>query len=221
MIKAPRRLAVLAEFTATAFLLIAVVGSGIAAERLSGGNSGLALLANALATAAALFVLILVCAPLSGAHMNPAVTLTAAVAGGFSWAEVPAYAGAQIAGAVIGTFLSHAMFDVPVFEVATHVRSGAGQWLAEAIAAGGLLGVIRGCMSYGTATAAAAVAAYIGGAYWFTASTSFANPAVTLARMLTDTFSGIRPIDAGPFIAVQLLTAGVMAALFRTLRRAA
>lgn len=221
MSKTPLRLAALAEFTATAFLLIAVVGSGIAAERLSGGNVGLALLANALATAAALFVLILAFAPLSGAHMNPAVTLTAAIAGGFSWKMAPVYAAAQIAGAIAGTLLSHAMFDVPVFEISTHVRSGVGQWLAEAIATGGLLGVVWGCMTYGTATAAAAVAAYIGGAYWFTASTSFANPAVTLARMLTDTFSGIRPADAGPFIAVQLVAAAVMAVLFRALRRAA
>lgn len=215
MTKTSLRIAVLAEFTATAFLLIAVVGSGIAAERLSGGNIALALLANALATAAALFVLILVFAPWSGAHMNPAVTLTAAIAGGFSWVAAPVYAAAQIAGAIAGTLLSHAMFDLPILEISTHVRTGMGQWLAEAIATGGLLGVVWGCMGYGTATAAAAVAAYIGGAYWFTASTSFANPAVTLARTLTDTFSGIRPADAGPFIAAQMAAALAMAVLFR------
>ncbi len=210
---------ILAEFTATAFLLIAVVGSGIAAERLCGGNVGLALLANALATAAALFVLILVFAPLSGAHMNPAVSLAAVLTGGLTWKALPAYAAAQVAGAVAGTVLSHAMFELPLVQISTHVRSGPGQWLAEVIATGGLLGVVWGCRPYTAATAAAAVAAYIGGAYWFTASTSFANPAVTLARTLTDTFAGIRPADAVPFIAAQVLSAVILAHVFRVPRR--
>lgn len=202
----------LAEFAATAFLLIAVVGSGIAAERLSGGNIGLALLANALATAAALFALILVFAPISGAHMNPCVTVAAALAGGTAWADVPVYVFAQIAGAIAGTWVAHGMFDMPVFEISTHVRTGPGQWLAEAVATVGLLGVIRGCTVYGTPVAAGAVAAYIGGAYWFTASTAFANPAVTLARALTDSFAGIRPEDAGGFIAAQIVALCLVAA---------
>jgi glycerol uptake facilitator-like aquaporin len=200
----PLRNAVFCEFVATAFLLIAVVGSGIMAERLSGGSIGLALLANALATSAALFALILVFAPISGAHMNPCVTLAAAIVNGFDGKAVPLYIAAQIGGAVVGTLLAHGMFDVPILEIGTHVRTGASQWLAEVIATVGLLGVVWGCAKYETAHGAAAVAAYIGGAYWFTASTSFANPAVTLARALTDTFAGIRPIDAPGFILAQL-----------------
>lgn len=200
----PLRDAVISEFIATAFLLIAVVGSGIAAERLCGGNVGLALLANALATSAALFVLILVFAPFSGAHMNPCVTLAVAMINGFEWKDVPVYLAAQIAGAIVGTFLAHGMFDLPIFEIGTHVRTGTGQWLAESIATIGLLGVVFGCKNYQTPTAAGAVAAYIGGAYWFTASTSFANPAVTIARQLTDTFAGIRPADTFGFMAAQI-----------------
>lgn len=193
----------ISEFIATAFLLIAVVGSGIAAEQLSGGNIGLALLANALATAAALFVLILIFAPLSGAHMNPVVTLAAAITGGFGWRMVPIHIAAQIAGAVAGTWIAHGMFALPIIEISTHVRSGSSQWLAEGVATFGLLGVIWGCLRYGTPVVAGAVASYIGGAYWFTASTSFANPAVTLARSLTETFAGIRPGDAPGFILAQ------------------
>lgn len=204
------RCAAAAEFTATAFLVAAVVGSGIAAERLCAGNMGLALLANALATAAALFVLILVFAPISGAHMNPCVTLMAAAAGGFGWTAMPLYVGAQIAGAVSGTVLANAMFDLPLLEISAHVRTGTGQWLAEVVATGGLLGVVWGCMNYGTATAAGAVAAYIGGAYWFTSSTSFANPAVTIARALTNSFSGIRPDDVPGFIFAQLIGLAVV-----------
>ena len=205
------RAAVFAEFLATALLLIAVVGSGIAAERLCQGNIGLALLANALATAAALFVLILVFAPISGAHMNPVVTLAAATVNDFAWRAVPIYIAAQVAGAVIGTWIAHAMFGAPIIELGTQVRTGTGQWIAEAVAVFGLLGTIWGCMSYTTPTAAAAVAAYIGGAYWFTASTSFANPAVTIARSLTDSFSGIRPADSVGFIAAQIV--GLLIAL--------
>jgi glycerol uptake facilitator-like aquaporin len=203
--------AALCEFIATAFLLIAVVGSGIAAERLSGGNIGIALLANAFATSAALFVLILVFAPVSGAHMNPAVTVAAAIVNGVLWKTVCAYVAAQVSGAIVGTWIAHAMFATPIFEFGSHIRTGAPQWLAEAVAVFGLLGVIWGCLDYGTPVAAAAVAAYIGGAYWFTASTSFANPAVTIARALTDTFSGIRPSDAPAFIAAQ--AAGLVVAL--------
>ena len=196
--------AAIAEFIATAFLLIAVVGSGIAAERLSGGNTGLALLANALATAAALFALILVFEPISGAHMNPTVTLAAAMVSGFKWDAVPFYVIAQIAGAIAGTWVAHGMFAAPILEIGTHIRTGPSQWLAEAVAIFGLLGVIWGSMRYGTPIIAGAVAAYIGGAYWFTASTSFANPAVTIARSLTDTFAGIRPADTIGFILAQL-----------------
>jgi len=194
----------LAEVIATAFLLIAVVGSGIAAQRLCGGNIGLALLVNALATSAALFVIILTIGPISGAHMNPVVTLAAAATGGFEWKAVPSYIVAQIAGAIIGVWIAHGMFDLPVLQISAHVRTGAGQWLAEFVATAGLLGVVWGCLKYETPTAAAAVAAYIGGAYWFTASTSFANPAVTIARAFTDTFAGIRPGDAPGFILAQL-----------------
>jgi len=203
--------AAVGEFIATAFLLVAVVGSGIAAERLSGGNVGLALLANALATAAALFVLILVFEPVSGAHMNPVVTLAAALVSGFRWGAVPLYVLAQITGAIAGTWMAHGMFALPIIEISTHVRTGPSQWLAEGVAVFGLLGVIWGSMKYGTPTIAGAVAAYIGGAYWFTASTSFANPAVTIARSLSDTFAGIRPADTFGFILAQL--AGLLVAL--------
>lgn len=217
---APRLSAVLSEFIATAFLLIAVVGSGIAAERLSGGNVGLALLANALATAGALFALILVFEPLSGAHMNPAVTLAAALVSGLRWQMVPFYVVAQVGGAIVGTWTAHAMFGLPILEVSTHVRTGSSQWLAEGIAVLGLLGVIWGCLRYGVPVTAGAVAAYIGGAYWFTASTSFANPAVTIARSLTDTFSGIRPVDAPGFIAAQIVAVFVAVPALRALTRA-
>ena len=143
--------------------------------------------------------------------MNPVVSLAAALAGGLNWRLVPIYAAAQITGAIFGTWIAHGMFDLPVLEIGTHLRSGTGQWLAEIVATVGLLGVIWGCLTYGTPVAAGAVAAYIGGAYWFTASTSFANPAVTLARSLTDTFAGIRPIDTLGFIAAQFV--GMLIAL--------
>jgi len=203
------------EFTATAFLLIAVVGSGMAAENLSGGNAALALLANALATGCALFVLILVFAPLSGAHMNPVVTLAALSAGELPRKDAGAYVAAQIAGGFAGVALAHAMFAVPLLQFSAHARSGGGQWLAEFIATLGLLGTILGTRRHGVPMVAGAVAAYITGAYWFTASTSFANPAVTLARMLTDTFSGIRPADAPGFIAAQVAAVGVVVMFVR------
>jgi glycerol uptake facilitator-like aquaporin len=203
--------AVAVECIATALLLIAVVGSGIMAQRLSGGNVGIALLANAVATGGALVALILAFGPRSGAHMNPAVTLAAALTGGMRWGTVPAYIVAQIAGAIAGVWLAHVMFELPVLQFSTHARTGIGQWVAEIIATFGLLATIWGCRAHDAPVTAFAVAAYITGAYWFTASTSFANPAVTLARCLTDTFAGIRPWDVPGFLVAQL--AGVFLAL--------
>jgi glycerol uptake facilitator-like aquaporin len=207
----PLNEAVAIEAIATCFLLIAVVGSGIMAERLSGGNTGLALLANAVATGGALVALILAFGPRSGAHMNPVVTLAAALTGGLRWRAVPGYLVAQLVGAVLGVWLAHLMFDLPVLQVSTHIRAGTGQWVAEMIATFGLLATIWGCRAHPAPVTAFAVAAYITGAYWFTASTSFANPAVTVARAFTDTFAGIRPIDAPGFILAQL--AGMALAL--------
>ena len=197
------------ETTATALLLVAVVGSGIMAERLCGGNAGLALLANAIATGGALVALILAFAASSGAHMNPAVTLWSALTGRLAWRLVPAYIPAQVLGAVAGVWLAHLMFDLPVLQLSTHARSGAGQWLGEVIATFGLIAVVQGCRE--ARDAAVAVGAYITGAYWFTSSTSFANPAVTLARALSDTFAGIRPADAPGFMLAQAI--GVLLAL--------
>ena len=197
--------AAIVELIATAFLLIAVVGSGIMAERLCAGNIGLALLANAIATGGALAALILAFGPESGAHMNPVVTLAAAVTGGLRWHAVLPYIAAQIAGAIAGVFLAHIMFDLPVFELSRHIRTGTGQWVAEVVATFGLLAVIWGCRAHREPVTAFAVAAYITGAYWFTASTSFANPAVTIARTLTDSFAGIRPADAPGFVVAQLV----------------
>jgi glycerol uptake facilitator-like aquaporin len=207
--------AALIELVATAFLLIAVVGSGIMAERLCGGNVGLALLANAIATGGALVALILAFGPQSGAHMNPVVTLAAAATQGLRWHAVPAYIAAQIAGAVIGVWLAHIMFDLPVWQLSTHIRTGPPQWVAEIIATFGLLAVIWGCRAHREPVTAFAVAAYITGAYWFTASTSFANPAVTVARALSDTFAGIRPLDAPGFILAQLAALALALPLLR------
>ena len=206
------------ELIATAFLLIAVVGSGIMAERLCGGNVGLALLANSLATGGALVALILAFGPQSGAHMNPVVTLAAAATGGLPWRDVPAYIVAQIVGAVAGVWLAHAMFGLPIWQLSQHVRFGAGQWIAEIVATFGLLMVIWGCRGHREPVTAFAVAAYITGAYWFTASTSFANPAVTIARMLSDTFAGIRPIDAPAFIVAQITALIVAIPILRAFR---
>lgn len=210
-----RRMA--AETVGTAFLLMAVVGSGIMAERLAGGNAAIALLANTLATGAALVALILTFGSISGAHFNPAVTLADATQGGIAWREVPGYIAAQVIGAVAGVAAAHAMFDLPLFTASHHVRAGISQLFSEFIAAFGLLCVIWGCVRSRASLVPFAVGAYITGAYWFTASTSFANPAVTIARSLTDTFAGIRPEDAPGFIIAQL--AGAMAAtvLFRWL----
>jgi glycerol uptake facilitator-like aquaporin len=195
---------VAAEFLGTAFLLTAVVGSGIMAERLAGGNVALALLANSLATGAALVALILALGPISGAHFNPVVTLADAMQGGIAWRELPAYVSAQIIGAFGGVAAAHRMFGLPVFFASHHARHGPALLWSEFIATFGLLAVIWGCARSRSSAVAFAVGAYITAAYWFTASTSFANPAVTLARAASDTFAGIRPLDAPAFIAAQL-----------------
>ncbi len=198
------------EALGTAFLLMAVVGSGIMGERLAGGNVAIALLANAVATGAALVALILAFGPISGAHFNPAVTLADAMQGGIAWREAPAYMVAQIVGAFGGVAAAHLMFGLPLFFASHHVRSGGAQLWSEFIATFGLLSVIWGCSRARSSAVPVAVGAYITAAYWFTASTSFANPAVTLARAASDTFAGIRPADAPAFIAVQF--AAVLAA---------
>lgn len=201
--------AVVAEFAGTAFLLLAVVGSGIMAQRLCGGNVGLALLANALATGGALVALIITFGSISGAHFNPVVTLASALREK-TWKDVLPYVGAQVLGALAGTALANLMFGLPAFAASHHERSGAAMAVSEFIATFGLLAVIWGCARSRPAAAPYAVAAYIVGAYWFTPSTSFANPAVTIARSLTDTFSGIRPADVPAFVLVQI--AGGLAA---------
>ena len=206
-----------AETVGTAMLLAGVVGSGIMGERLAGGNVAVALLANTLATGAALLALILTFGPISGAHFNPAVTLSDASQGGMPWREVPWYVAAQIAGAFAGVAAAHTMFELPVFFASQHARSGTAQAFSEFVATFGLLAVIWGCARLQSATVPFAVAAYITAAYWFTASTSFANPAVTLARSASDTFAGIHPADAPAFIVAQLLGAGAATALFRWL----
>jgi glycerol uptake facilitator-like aquaporin len=193
------------ELVATAFLLIAVVGSGIMAQRLFPENTGLALLANAIATGGGLAALILAFGPQSGAHMNPVVTLAAATTGGLRWHNVPGYIAAQVAGGILGVWLAHVMFDLPVWQLSQHVRTGLPQWVAEVVATFGLLTVIWGCRAHREPVTALAVAAYITGAYWFAASTSFANPAVTIARSLSNTFAGIRPVDAPGFIVAQFV----------------
>jgi len=192
-----------AEALGTALLLAAVVGSGIMGERLAGGNVAIALLANSVATGAALVVLILVLAPVSGAHFNPVVTVASLFSRAISRLEAFSYIGVQIAGALAGVALAHAMFGEPLFAASLKARAGLGQWVSEAVATFGLLLVIAGCSRHGVRTTAAAVGLYIAAAYWFTSSTSFANPAVTVARAFTDTFSGIRPVDAPAFIAAQ------------------
>lgn len=207
----------IAEFFATAFLLVAVVGSGIMGERLAGGNVAIVLLANAVATGAALVALITAFGPISGAHLNPAVTLAEAWSGGLKWAEVPAYVVAQVAGAFAGTAAAHLMFGLPLLFVSNHQRTGPAQWFSEFVATFGLLTVIWGCARSRSAATPFAVAAYITGAYWFTSSTSFANPAVTLARSFSDTFAGIRPTDAPMFILMQLFGAAAATLLFNWL----
>lgn len=204
----------IAEAIGTAFLLAVVIGSGIMGERLADGNAAIALLANTLATGAGLVALILTFGPISGAHFNPAVTLADAAQGGTPWKEVPAYIMAQIAGALCGTAVANVMFGLPVFFASRHMRAGAAQLFSEFIATFGLLTVILSCARKRSAMAPFAVGAYITAAYWFTSSTSFANPAVTLARSLSDTFAGIRPVDVPGFVVAQLVGAAAATILF-------
>ena len=205
------------EAVGTALLLAAVVGSGIMGERLAGGNVAIALLANTLATGAMLATLILTFGPISGAHFNPCVTLADATQGGLSWREVPGYIGAQLVGAFAGVAAAHLMFEEPIFSASQHVRAGGAQLFSEFVATFGLLCIIWGCVRLRSSAVPFAVGAYITGAYWFTSSTSFANPAVTLARAASNTFSGIRPSDAPGFIVAQLAGAFVATLLFRWL----
>ena len=197
----PRR--VVAEGLGTALLLAAVVGSGIMGDRLAGGNVAVALLANTLATAATLAALITALGPVSGAQFNPVVSVWAAGTGRLAWRDVPGYLAAQVAGAIAGVVIAHAMFGLPLIQASTHVRTGGSQLLSEGVATLGLLLVIAGAVRHRPTAVPAVVGAYIAGAYWFTASTSFANPAVTIARGLTDTFAGIRPADVAGFIGAQ------------------
>jgi glycerol uptake facilitator-like aquaporin len=194
---------VVSEGLGTAFLLAAVVGSGIMAQKLAGGNDALALLGNTLPTGAILVVLILIFAPLSGAHFNPAVSIAFALRRELSWPDAAAYSAAQIIGGAIGVWTAHLMFDLPVWQVSSNMRTGAGQWLAEFVATFGLLLTIFGCLARTPAAVPYAVGLYITSAYWFTASTSFANPAVTLARALSDTFAGIAPAAVPGFVLAQ------------------
>ncbi len=200
---------VAAEALGSALLAAAVVGSGIMAERLAGGNAAVALLANTAATVAVLAALIGLFGPTSGAHFNPAVSLVEALRHRLAWHDALLYALSQAAGCCAGALLAHAMFGLPLLETSGHVRTGYAQWLAESVATFGLVAIVIGHRE--PRDAPWMVAAWIGGAYWFTASTSFANPAITLARSLTDTFAGIRPVDAPAFVAAQL--AGALAAL--------
>jgi glycerol uptake facilitator-like aquaporin len=207
----------IAEALGAAFLLAAVVGSGIMGERLANGNVAIALLANTLATGAALVALILTFGPISGAHFNPVVTLADASQGGLPWPEAPGYIVAQVAGAFLGVVCAHRMFALPLISISQHARSGSSQMFSEFIATFGLLAVIWGCVRFRSSAVPFAVGAYITAAYWFTASTSFANPAVTLARCVSNTFAGIRPSDVPGFIIAQLLGAAAATLVFRWL----
>ncbi len=209
-VNASRKL--LGEWLGTGLLLAIVIGSGIMGERLAGGNVAIALLANTLATVGGLYALIEVFGPISGAHFNPAVSLVMAARGALSWRLLVPYIAAQLLGAVSGAWLAHAMFDMRIVQVSTHVRSGSGQWIAEAVATFGLLLVILRAPS---ARVAAMVASYIGAAYWFTASTSFANPAAVAGRMFSDSFAGIAPSSAPAFVAAELLGAGLALGVHR------
>jgi glycerol uptake facilitator-like aquaporin len=202
---------VFCEWLGTAFLLAAVVGSGIMAQRLAGGNGAVALLCNTLPTGAILAVLILVFGPLSGAHLNPAVSLAFALRGALPWPTAAAYVAAQIFGGLAGVWAAHLMFELPLLQLSVTARTGPGQCFAEAVATFGLLLTILGCAARTPAAVPYAVGLYIVSAYWFTASTSFANPAVTVARALSDTFAGIAPAGVPAFIAAQI--AGMLAAL--------
>jgi glycerol uptake facilitator-like aquaporin len=208
---------IIAEMVGTGLLLAAVVGSGIMGERLSGGNIAIALLANTLATGAMLVALILTFGPISGAHFNPAVTIADASQGGLPWREVPAYVAAQLVGAFTGVAAAHLMFGEPILSASRHRRAGGAQLFSEFVATFGLLCVIWGCARLRSSAVPFAVGAYITGAYWFTSSTSFANPAVTLARSASDTFAGIRPGDVPGFIVAQLAGGAAATLLFRWL----
>jgi glycerol uptake facilitator-like aquaporin len=208
---------IVAEGLGTALLLAAVVGSGIMGERLAAGNLAVTLLANSIATGGVLMALIMTFGSISGANFNPAVTLADAVAGSTSWRDVPAYVISQLVGAFVGVAAAHAMFGEPLFAASLHERSGAAQAFSEFVATFGLMSVIRGSARSGFSFTPFAVAGYIVGAYWFTASTSFANPAVTLARSMTSTFAGIRLIDAPLFVLMQFVGALAAAVLFRWL----
>lgn len=205
------------EAVGTAVLLAAVVGSGIMGERLAGGNLAIALLANTISTGAALVALILALGPISGAHFNPAVTVVDAWQHGIAWSDVPSYVFAQVVGALTGVVVAHAMFGESLFSMSQHVRSGGAQVFSEFVATFGLLAVIWGCVRRRPAATPFAVGGYITSAYWFTASTSFANPAVTLARAFTDTFTGIRIVDAPMFIGAQIAGACAATWLFQWL----
>jgi glycerol uptake facilitator-like aquaporin len=199
----PRPQRLLAEAVGTAFLLATVIGSGIMGAKLAGGNLALALLGNTLPTGAILVVLITIFGPISGAHFNPAVTLTLTLRGEMTPRQASHYMASQLVGAIVGVWAAHLMFDLPVWQLSTTVRSGTGQWFAEFVASFGLLLTILGCIAAAPSSTAYAVGLYITAAYWFTASTSFANPAVTIARALSDTFAGIRPQDVAPFLFAQ------------------
>jgi len=207
-----------AETLGTALLLATVVGSGIMGERLAGGNMAIALLANAIATGAALYALISTFGAISGAHFNPLVTLIECLEGHLPKREAALYGSCQIIGALLGVLAAHAMFELPLLQTSPHVRTGMPQWWSEMVATFGLLLIILQCAKHRPSSVAAVVASYITAAYWFTASTSFANPAVTLARSLTDTFAGIRPIDTPGFIAAQSLGAILAYGLYRWLQ---
>jgi len=206
-----------AEFLGTAFLVAAVIGSGIMGERLAGGNVELALLANTMATGAALVALILAFGPISGAHLNPAVTLSIALENGISWLQSLQYAVVQVLGGVTGAVAAHLMFGLAPITISHHARNGPAQFLSELIATFGLVCVVWGCSRSRPEAVPYAVGAYITAAYWFTSSTSFANPAVTVARSISDTFAGIRPSDASLFVVAQFLGAISATLLFRWL----
>lgn len=211
------RRSVFAEFLGTLLLLAIVVGSGIMGERLAGGNLAIALLANSLATGFGLYVLITLLGPISGAHFNPAVTAVMCARGALPWRTWPRYAAAQLAGGIAGVWLSHAMFALPILQNSAHIRGGSAQWLAEAVATFGLVMTIVGGLRHAAAQVPALVAAYIAAAYWFTASTAFANPAVTVARALTDTFAGIAPSGIAGFVLAQMVGAALAALMARWL----
>jgi glycerol uptake facilitator-like aquaporin len=210
----------IAEFIGTAFLLAAVVGSGIMAERLAGGNVALALLCNTLATGAILPVIILMFGSISGAHFNPVVSLAFALRGELSWRLALLYGAIQVIAAIAGVWIAHLMFDLPVWQISSTVRWGTGQWLSESVATFGLLLTIFGCLARAPSAIPYAVGLYIASAYWFTASTSFANPAVTVARSLSDTFAGIAPSAAPSFIAAQFVGMFAAVVIGRSLWRA-